>query len=63
MSERVVIVIETGTSAFNDQPATELARILFDVATRIQDGEVDGVPVMDANGVSVGSVKLQRMRK
>jgi hypothetical protein len=62
MAERITITIETGNSAFDDQPATEVARILFEIATSIQDGITDAIPVMDINGITVGAVKIQRMR-
>lgn len=62
MAERITITIETGNAAFDDEPASEVARILFAVATRIQDGITDDIPVMDSNGITVGSVKIQRMR-
>lgn len=63
MAERITVTIETGTSAFGDEPASELARILFEVATRMQDGDLDTIPVIDRNGIIVGSVKVQRLRK
>lgn len=50
--------IVTDNAAFEEGPATELARILRDLANRVeQDGEFDGV-VRDINGNVVGKHSL-----
>lgn len=48
-----------------DEPATEIARILRDVARRVKNGELPqgddtgfGLPVQDANGNTVGNWKI-----
>lgn len=45
---------DTDNSAFDDQPATEIARILRAVAQRVEEnGDGDG-KIFDANGNMVG---------
>ena len=56
--ERIIITIETGNAAFGDAPATEIGRILRDLAQRC---ERDGVPpesVRDINGNPCGTVQV-----
>ena len=58
--EHVKIVITTGNAAFDDEPASEIARILRNLAERF---EHDGIPpeaIRDANGNVCGSVEVQR---
>lgn len=56
--EKVEITIETGSAAFADEPATEIARILRKVAERFErDGALpDGMPLQDVNGNTCGRV-------
>lgn len=51
-----VSVDSNGNAAFEDAPATEVARILREVAKRLEDGDYpDGnVPVRDVNGNKCG---------
>ncbi len=49
------LTIETDSAAFDDAPASELSRILRDLASRIEDGDFP-VKVYDANGNAVGVV-------
>lgn len=58
MPETWTITIETGNAAFEDSPTTELARILRDLADRL---ERDGIPpehLRDINGNRVGHVTV-----
>lgn len=48
------LTISTANAAFDDQPATEIARILRDVAKRVEDGELSG-NLRDVNGNGVGA--------
>lgn len=45
---------ETGNSAFDDAPASEIARILREIASRVEDQGVGDGNVIDGNGNSVG---------
>lgn len=58
MSERHTIVIETGNAAFEEQPATEIGRILRAMADRIELCGVLPVP-RDSNGNKCGSVTIE----
>ena len=55
----IVITIESGNAAFSPDPSFELARILRDLADRVErDGSVpDGLPLRDVNGNTVGRVR------
>jgi len=59
--EKIEITIETGNAAFDDEPATEIARILRKLADRFErDGALpDGLPLQDANGNTCGRVWIQ----
>lgn len=46
--------IKMDNAAFEDAPASELARILRAIAARVEAGDFDGKAV-DANGNKVGS--------
>ncbi|MET3996018.1 hypothetical protein ABID65_007690 [Bradyrhizobium sp. S3.9.2] len=49
-------------AAFDDQPATEIARILRKVAdVVVQNGDLDGI-VVDMNGNVVGSYSLTKAK-
>lgn len=64
MAERITITIETGNAAFEDAPASEVARILRGLAERFEDaGDLDGCPVRDINGNTVGTVKVGTIRR
>lgn len=57
--EQVLITIDTENDAFEDAPASEVARILRAAADRIeQEGDGD-FPLMDINGNTVGAVKIK----
>lgn len=49
--------LETSNAAFAGYPFDEVARILREVATRVEDGERRGV-LRDINGNLVGSFNL-----
>ena len=57
MSERHTIVIETSGAAFEDAPAYEIARILREMAERIEYHGILSVP-RDINGNKCGSVTI-----
>lgn len=51
------LTIKTENEAFGDSPAHEVARILRQIANRLEDG-TDSAKVMDVNGNSVGHFDL-----
>lgn len=51
------LTIETDNAAFTDDAAREVARILRQLAKKLEDGKDSG-KVMDLNGNSVGSFEL-----
>lgn len=62
MSERITITVETGNAAFDDSPTEEVARILERLAQKFRDdGDLDGLPVQDTNGNTVGTVTIRRL--
>jgi hypothetical protein len=62
MSERITITIETGNSAFDDGPMTEVARILRELANKMKnDGILQDARLFDHNGNSVGWVRIERL--
>lgn len=52
------LFIETGNAAFDDYPATELARILRDLAKRIESDPAQYIPLHDFNGNKVGECQI-----
>lgn len=50
MAERWTITIETANDAFADQPATEVSRILQDLAKVFHRGGLPGERLRDSNG-------------
>lgn len=52
------IEIETGNAAFEDDRNMELARILRQIAERLENGE-DAGRVLDINGNKVGSFEIE----
>jgi hypothetical protein len=66
MSERISVTLETnGNAAFEDSPATEIARILREAAKRIENGDFgsdgDGFRLNDINGNKCGRVTIERV--
>lgn len=60
--ERVTITLETGNAAFEDAPATEIARILRDLADLIESGMgTDETPLRDINGNRVGVCTIESL--
>lgn len=58
--ENITITLETGNAAFGDAPATEIARILRQLAGRF---ERDGIPpekLYDANGNACGRCTIEK---
>ena len=52
------LFIETDNAAFDDQPATELARILRDLAARIESDPESYIVLRDVNGNKVGECTI-----
>jgi hypothetical protein len=57
MSEKITVVIETKNAAFEDAPASEIARILRDMASRVESVGFLPVP-RDINGNICGYVTV-----
>lgn len=55
--EQMIITINTGNAAFDDEPATECARILREMADRLESTGIPPVP-RDINGNKCGSVEV-----
>jgi hypothetical protein len=51
------LTIQTDNAAFTDQEETEVARILREIATKLENGRSGGFP-RDANGNNVGEWEL-----
>lgn len=62
MSQRITIIIETGNSAFEDAPDSEVARILRAMADRIEETGEPPRPC-DANGNRCGSVSVEQLEE
>jgi hypothetical protein len=61
--ENVTITIETGSAAFEDSPASEVARILRDMAGRFErDGARPCLTLRDINGNRCGLVSIQAVQ-
>jgi hypothetical protein len=55
----VAIIIQTGNAAFADHPATEVARMLHEVANSfIRDNALEPRKLHDINGNVCGEVKV-----
>lgn len=63
MAERITIQFETGNSAFDDEPETEIARILRDMAARFERDGFAPEKIVDANGNTVGSVTYDELNR
>jgi hypothetical protein len=50
----VRLQFDTRNAAFDDAPATEIGRILRDIASKVERGESFGGKIMDANGNAIG---------
>jgi hypothetical protein len=51
--DRFILTVKTTNAAFEDDAPTEVARLLRDVAERLEDGSVSG-KMRDVNGNTVG---------
>lgn len=58
MAERITVTLRTGNAAFDDHPATEVARILRHAADLIEQGR-EGEHLRDRNGNTVGSITIK----
>lgn len=55
--EKIIITIDTVNAAFDDEPASEIARILRVIAKQFEDcGEPSRI--IDGNGNRVGTVQI-----
>lgn len=52
--ENVYVNFATDNAAFDDEPASEIARILRDVAGKIEAGQFENV-IRDLNGNKIGN--------
>ena len=60
----VRIFIQCENAAFDPEPGVEVARILRELAKRIESGEaLDGHRLFDVNGNLVGHYEVGRLRK
>lgn len=58
--ENITIRLSTANAAFEDAPATEIGRILRDLATKVEErGELPAV-IYDINGNSCGECLIVR---
>lgn len=57
--ERITITIETGNAAFEDAPASEIARILRGLADKLESNGTPPERLRDANGNTCGIVKVE----
>ncbi len=58
--ERITIVIETGNAAFDDSPASEIARILRELAEKFEQyGGRQFEKLYDVNGNRCGSIDIR----
>lgn len=57
MFDKITITINTGNSAFEENP-NEVSRILRNLADKLENGKQPTKP-MDINGNSVGTVKYE----
>lgn len=58
MYERHTIIIDTANAAFDEEPVSEIARILRSMADRIEETGLLPVP-LDINGDKCGSVSVE----
>ena len=64
MTERIHIEFTTGNDAFSAEPATEIARILRQLADLIDSGmATDETPLRDINGNRVGVCRITSERE
>lgn len=60
-NDMLKLFIKTHNAAFDEAPATELARILRDLAARIEtDGPPDYASLFDAEGLRTGQVEFDK---
>src|SRR5690606_4532157 len=57
--ERITLTIETGNAAFDDAPASEIARILRAAADRLERGDCFDFPLRDINGNTCGRLVIE----
>jgi hypothetical protein len=54
----ITITIKTGNAAFEPDPNYELARILKEIAKKLENGyDPEDISIMDINGNNVGEIK------
>lgn len=52
------LAFKTANAAFDGFECTESARILREIANRLEDGDLEGI-VRDVNGNTIGSYSIQ----
>jgi len=57
--ERITIEIETVNAAFDDEPASEIARILRDLAEQFESFGLPHSKLRDVNGNVCGRVEIE----
>lgn len=55
---KATLTISMDNAAFGDDPAAELARILRDLADRVERVNPENISVRDANGNKVGELTI-----
>lgn len=58
MADRMIIEIDMGNAAFDENASGEMARILRDLADRLDNGIPDRTNVFDINGNRIGYAAL-----
>ena len=51
----ITVTIDLDNAAFDDEPATEVGRILRQLATNVEEGDIPPFNLVDLNGNTVGS--------
>ena len=59
MTARLDLKLASASAAFTDEPGREVARILRDLARRIEDGAEGQFSLRDLNGNACGSAFLE----
>lgn len=61
--EGIEILISTDNAAFEDSPASEVARILRELAERFEDDGIPPARLRDVNGNTCGTVEVRPFRR
>ena len=52
----ITVTIDLDNAAFDDEPATEVGRILRQLATNVEEGDIPPFDLADLNGNKVGEI-------